>query len=345
MFQPLDNYDNVVAACRALTDNRRWSTLLVNNFNRKLHNELDLIIFFAPFPFLKDIAHSRVTVSTVGIVDKIRKLTEDLPEVNLAVSLHAPNQDMRTSIVPSAKRYPIEELIDALDNHMMTFVSKQRRHQTQSLNENPQNGEFIDHDTRDAYTLEERAKESTRRRAMVEYVMLEGPTSSVEAAHQLGKLCEGRQLVVNLIPYNQTDVKDQLRCPSEDHMQEFRNIVASYGSFCTIRRTMGADIDSACGQLVTLENKRKVRRSTDIEDVGTSMAKMETSAQMDNEPMLQKIVRSSNNDNQASDKSADIPSIATIDDFEARINALAFATMVSAVCFVVTTSLYLHKRK
>ena len=103
---------------------------------------------------------------------------------------------------------------------------------------------------------------------------MEGDTSTIEAAHQLGKLCEGKQLVVNLIPYNKTDVKDKLSCPSEEHMQEFRRIVSSYGSFCSIRqvaffvkfsqpilnilpsdfllarRTMGADIFGACGQLV-----------------------------------------------------------------------------------------------
>ena len=62
-----------------------------------------------------------------------------------------------------------------------------------------------------------------------------GDTSSFEAAHQLGKLCEGRHLVVNLIPYNKTDVRDKLSCPSEEHMQEFRRIVSSYGAFCSIR--------------------------------------------------------------------------------------------------------------
>ena len=65
----------------------------------------------------------------------------------------------------------------------------------------------------------------------------------------MGKLCENRHLIVNLIPYNATDVKDKLQCPSPEHMQKFRDVVASYGTFCTIRRTMGADIAGACGQL------------------------------------------------------------------------------------------------
>ena len=76
---------------------------------------------------------------------------------------------------------------------------------------------------------------------------MEGDTSTIEAAHQLGKLCEGRQLVVNLIPYNKTDVKDKLSCPSEEHMQEFRRIVSSYGSFCSIRQvTFFVNIFAAC---------------------------------------------------------------------------------------------------
>jgi sorting nexin-8 len=113
MGEPLDNYRNVVEACRAMLDRRRWN-----------------------------LAHGRVTVSTVGLISQMRKLTKDLPEVSLALSLHAPNQEARTAIVPTAARYPIEGLIDALDNH-------QRR-----------SGEE-----------DEPIKESSRRRAMIEYVM------------------------------------------------------------------------------------------------------------------------------------------------------------------------------
>ena len=95
-----------------------------------------------------NLAQGRVTVSTVGLISQIRKLTMELPEVSLALSLHAPNQELRTSIVPTASRYPIEKLIDALDGHMLAYLK-----------------------TRDVVTQEERIKESTRRRAMIEYVM------------------------------------------------------------------------------------------------------------------------------------------------------------------------------
>jgi sorting nexin-8 len=121
MGEPLDNYKNVVEACRAMMDPKRWN-----------------------------LAHGRVTVSTVGLISQIRKLTKELPEVSLALSLHAPNQEMRTAIVPSAARYPIEQLIDALDNHMMAYFKKR---------------------VGEGYTEEERIRESTRRRGMIEYVM------------------------------------------------------------------------------------------------------------------------------------------------------------------------------
>jgi sorting nexin-8 len=120
MGEPMNNYDNVVQACRGLIDCKRWN-----------------------------LARGKVTISTVGVTPRIHDLTRDLPEISLALSLHAPNQEMRSKIVPAAKAYKIEGLIDALDGHMMSYLSK--------------NGA--------EYTSAERIKESTRRRAMIEYVM------------------------------------------------------------------------------------------------------------------------------------------------------------------------------
>lgn len=214
MGEPLNNYENVIEACKAMIDRRRWN-----------------------------LSHNRVTVSTVGVTPKMRKLTKELPEVNLALSLHAPNQPMRQAIVPTAKMYPIEDMVDALDEHMMAL-------------EKSRDGQ---------YGSEARKSASKKKRAMIEYVMLEGDTSTFECAHQLGELTKNRHLVVNLIPYNQTDVKDKLKCPSEDHMKEFQRIVTSYGSFCFIRRTMGADIAGACGQLV-VSKEVSSDNPTDIED-------------------------------------------------------------------------------
>lgn len=98
-----------------------------------------------------NLAHGRVTVSTVGVTPKMRQLTKELPEVNLALSLHAPTQSKRVAIVPAAKMYPIDDMIEALDEHMMALSKKKKG---------------------DGYFgLEERKSASKRKRAMLEYVM------------------------------------------------------------------------------------------------------------------------------------------------------------------------------
>jgi sorting nexin-8 len=288
MGEPLDNYTNVVEACRALIDRKRWN-----------------------------LAHGRVTVSTVGLVKQIRRLTEELPEISLALSLHAPNQEMRSAIVPTAKNFYINDLIDALDGHMMAYLKKR-------------------HPAGTVFSAEQRIQESSRRRAMIEYVMLEGDTSSLECAHQLGKLCENRHLVVNLIPYNQTDVKDKLRCPSPEHIETFRRIVSSYGAFCTVRRTMGADIDSACGQLITLEGseKGKVR---DIEDTvnqktGSLRRESANSSKIRRSPVRQLI----------EPRVHEV--VAKEFDWDPWVGHLFAATGIAASCFFVSTYLLSRNR-
>jgi sorting nexin-8 len=274
MGEPLNNYYNVIEACRGMIDRRRWN-----------------------------LSHNRVTVSTVGVTPKMRKLTKDLPEVNLALSLHAPNQPMREAIVPTAKMYPIEDMIEALDEHMMA-LEKARN---------------------DSCGADERKSASKKKRAMIEYVMLEGDTSSLECAHQLGTLTKNRHLVVNLIPYNQTDVKDKLRCPSEMHMKEFQRIVTSYGSSCFIRRTMGADIAGACGQLVvSQESKVKV---VDIED---------GPFHNDNNNKVKKVGKRMGKQKNIRDVMSDESSIP---DAQQWIKPLTIATVVSASMFVFSTVL------
>jgi adenine C2-methylase RlmN of 23S rRNA A2503 and tRNA A37 len=255
-----------------------------------------------------NLAHGRVTISTVGLVSQIRKLTAELPHVSLALSLHAPNQAMREQIVPTANRYPIADLIDALDNHMQTYLNMKF------------NGR--------EYTAADRIKESTRRRAMIEYVMLEGPTSTFESAHELGALCKDRALVVNLIPYNATDVQDELKCPSEEHMQEFRRIVASYNTFCTVRRTMGADIDSACGQLLIKEGANAGNNNktiVDIEDVVKSDTKPKKTVRLN----LKRHTLTSDDKRK----------------LEKWIQPLAFATAAAFSCFLVSAVHYIRQRR
>ena len=152
MGEPLNNYDNVLGACRAMIDRRLWN-----------------------------LAHNRVTVSTVGVPSRMRDLTRDLPEVNLALSLHAPDQSTRERIVPAARGTPIESLIEALDGHMMA-LAKRRGEQQLLAADNPQGsdrgggatiGDGGDGDgaVGAEFDLEERKAASKRKRAMIEYIM------------------------------------------------------------------------------------------------------------------------------------------------------------------------------
>lgn len=87
--EPLHNYAQVVSACKALSNKRVWN-----------------------------LRHGRITIGTVGIVEKIYTLTQDLPNVVIALGLHAPTQELRRAIVPVAEENPLDELMEALDNHM-----------------------------------------------------------------------------------------------------------------------------------------------------------------------------------------------------------------------------------
>uniref|UniRef100_A0A7S4QVD8 Radical SAM core domain-containing protein n=1 Tax=Ditylum brightwellii TaxID=49249 RepID=A0A7S4QVD8_9STRA len=108
MGEPLNNYNNVLLACQAMLNRKFWN-----------------------------LSAKHVTVSTVGVIPKMRKLTQDLPQVSLALSLHAPNQPMRTEIVPTAKQYPIEELVQALDDHMMALTKQQILNSRNGSNSKP----------------------------------------------------------------------------------------------------------------------------------------------------------------------------------------------------------------
>jgi hypothetical protein len=152
----------------------------------------------------------------------------------------------------------------------------------------------------------------------------------MECAHQLGKLCQNRHLLVNLIPYNQTDVKDKLRCPNEQHLRQFQETVTSYNVFCTVRRTMGADIASACGQLVVQKEKEDTSLVHDIED--TLLQKNNGSMKPKSENKLPR---------------TQVSNIHIVEKHDADnvVEILAIATSIAAICFIVSTTLFLRQRK
>ncbi|MFH0953516.1 MAG: 23S rRNA (adenine(2503)-C(2))-methyltransferase RlmN [Verrucomicrobiota bacterium] len=155
------------------------------------------------------------TVSTVGIVPGIRRLALEKLPVNLAISLHAPDDDLRSKLVPINKRYPISAVIDAVRD----------------------------------YT------ERTHRRVSFEYVLLEGVNDSPDQALRLARLLRGeheekRPLLchVNLIPWN--PVPGMPLTPSaRRRVLDFEKVLQNHHVPCTIRVQRGVDIAAACGQL------------------------------------------------------------------------------------------------
>jgi 23S rRNA (adenine2503-C2)-methyltransferase len=151
----------------------------------------------------------RVTVSTSGVVPEIDRLSVEA-DVSLAVSLHAPNDDLRSKLVPLNKKYPIAVLLDACCRYV---------------------------DGR------------TGRHVTIEYVMLRGVNDQVEHARQLARLLRVLNCKINLIPFNPYFGTIYERSNNED-IEAFKQVLAKAGYITTVRRTRGDDIDAACGQLV-----------------------------------------------------------------------------------------------
>jgi 23S rRNA (adenine2503-C2)-methyltransferase len=164
----------------------------------------------------------RVTVSTSGLVPFMDRLREDV-DVALAVSLHAPNDQLRDELVPINRKYPIRELMEAC-----------RR--------------YTDGKERKAHIV-------------YEYVMLDGINDSPSHAWQLATLLADLPAKINLIPFNPFPNAGYKRSPSK-RIRDFAEYLRSRGIVCTTRKTRGDDIDAACGQLVgEVANKQKQRLS------------------------------------------------------------------------------------
>ena len=184
MGEPLQNYSALVPALRVMLDDHAYG-----------------------------LSRRRVTVSTSGVVPMIDRLAQDVP-VALAVSLHAPNDALRDSLVPLNKKYPLAELLDACLRYLPAAP-------------------------RDFITFE--------------YCMLDGVNDQVEHAQQLVALLQrhgGRGVAckLNLIPFNPFP-DSGLMCSPPAAVQRFAQILLAAGLVTTVRKTRGDDIDAACGQL------------------------------------------------------------------------------------------------
>ncbi len=165
---------------------------------------------------------SRILVSTVGIPESMLKLAERFPSVNIALSLHSSIQSTRESIIPLAKRYPLEQL----------------RKTIEKLNE----------------------MQPERTSVMLEYLMLAGINDSMEDAKSLIDWTKGLRVHLNLIPYNLVQKAPHLIGSSRSQIEKFGAQLKTAGRPTTIRYSMGHDIDAACGQLVRKENREVAAR-------------------------------------------------------------------------------------
>jgi len=190
MGEPLANYRNVLPATEILMDDLGF-----------------------------DISRRRVTVSTSGLVPQMMKLAEET-NCALAVSLHAPNDDLRNQLVPINRKHNIAELLDACWYYL-------HRQNARSIT--------------------------------FEYVMLDGINDQIEHARELVSLLKHKPAKVNLIPFNPFPNTQYTRSPA-DVIERFRDYLNNNGVIATTRRTRGDDIDAACGQLVgRVQNRTTVR--------------------------------------------------------------------------------------
>ncbi len=194
MGEPLANFDNVVSAMKIMLDDYGYG-----------------------------LSRRRVTLSTSGLVPAMDRLAEQLP-VALAVSLHAPDDELRDRLVPINRKYPLKELMAACKRYIKVAP-------------------------RDFVTFE--------------YVMLEGINDSVDQAKQLVGLVKGVSCKFNLIPFNPFPDSGFERS-SQERIGAFRDVLMRAGLVTTTRKTRGGNIDGACGQLagqVQDRTRRKARRT------------------------------------------------------------------------------------
>lgn len=166
-----------------------------------------------------EIVARHITVSTSGLVPKIREFADSGLQVNLAISLHAPNNEVRTSIMRINRSFPIEKLMAAIDEYI----------------------------------------EKTNRRVTFEYIMLSQVNDRPEHAQQLADLLRNKKKLsyVNLIPYNPVSEHDQYSRSSKEAVLKFYDVLKKNGINCVIRKEHGTDIDAACGQLRSKQMKKE----------------------------------------------------------------------------------------
>lgn len=178
----------------------------------------------------------RVTLSTSGVVPALDMLGDQI-DVALAISLHAPDNELRDVLVPVNKKYPIE-----------MFLASVRRYLAKS--------------------------NANQGKVTVEYVMLNGVNDSTDQAHALAKVLADTPCKINLIPFNPYP-GSPYTCSSNSRIDRFAKVLMEYGLIVVVRRTRGDDIDAACGQLVgevVDRTKRMLKKQLKGESISVKMS-------------------------------------------------------------------------
>jgi len=192
MGEPFDNYDNLMGALKIAND-----------------------------PHALGIGASKITVSTSGLVPKIEKFIQE-SKCRLAISLNAPNDAIRTQIMPINKAYNMDTLLSALRKFSGRNYPRARKN----------NFYFT-----------------------IEYILMEGLNDSADNARELVRRLKGIPCKVNLLMYNENP-NTPFRRPTEEAVDAFKKVLVDAGMLSFLRKSRGRDISAACGQLAS-DNKRQ----------------------------------------------------------------------------------------
>jgi len=198
---------------------RNVRNLVLMGMGEPLHNYEQVAEFVRIVTDPKGMAFSprRVTLSTSGLIPGMRRMIEDDLPCNLALSLNATTDEVRSRIIPLNRKYPIAELMDAVREYIQRRGDK---------------------------------------RVLIEYVLLAGVNDSLDDAHRLVALLDGLNCTVNLLPFNPYPGSLFDR-PADDQVTAFRNILVEASLVAVVRESRGRDISAACGQLKTEVKQRR----------------------------------------------------------------------------------------
>ncbi len=203
----------------------RVSHIVVMGIGEPFDNFDNLIKFLTVINDQKGLAIGarHITVSTSGLVPKIYEFADIDLQVNLALSLHAPNNELRSRVMKINRAYPIEELMEAIEYYL----------------------------------------KKTNRRITIEYILLKGVNDHKQEAVQLANLLKDKRHLtyVNLIPYNPVNEHIQYERSEKESILGFYDTLKKHGINCVIRQEQGTDIDAACGQLRSKQMKKEKTRT------------------------------------------------------------------------------------